>query len=102
MKLPRGSPISDGKPGISCMRAIEFAARPRAERRKTNFTHKDSQALYAPTLGMAGLDPAIHVFLRRRQDVDARNIGERSDAVLRTAIAGHDVVECLGIAGLDV
>jgi hypothetical protein len=32
---------------------------------------------------MAGLVPAIHVFNRpRMQDVDARNIGERSDAVL--------------------
>jgi hypothetical protein len=30
---------------------------------------------------MAGLDPAIHVFLRRRQDVDARHK------------AGHDVIQ---------
>jgi hypothetical protein len=42
MKLRRGSPASDGKPGVSCMRAIEFAAPPRAKRHKTNFTHKDS------------------------------------------------------------
>jgi hypothetical protein len=40
---------------------------------------------------MAGLVPAIHVFeVTRDQDVDARDIGERSDAVLRTAIPGHD------------
>jgi hypothetical protein len=38
---------------------------------------------------MAGLDPAIHV-LSFLEDVDARQIGERSDAVLRTAMAGHD------------
>jgi hypothetical protein len=34
---------------------------------------------------MAGLVPAIHVFATQKKDVDARNIGERSDAVLRTA-----------------
>jgi len=40
---------------------------------------------------MAGLVPAIHVFARSKaEDVDARHIGERSDAVLRTAMAGHD------------
>jgi hypothetical protein len=83
------------------MRTNEFARSPTAKRNKTNFTHKDSLPLYAPTLVMAGLGPAIHVFLRRRQDVDARHIGERSDAVLRTAMAGHDVVEWFGIAGLD-
>jgi hypothetical protein len=38
---------------------------------------------------MAGLVPAIHVLLYR-QDVDARDMGERSDAVLRTAMRGHD------------
>jgi hypothetical protein len=38
---------------------------------------------------MAGSSPAIHVFLRRRQDVDARHK------------AGHDVVEYFVIAGLD-
>src|SRR5688572_8982400 len=38
---------------------------------------------------MAGLVPAVYVLLRR-QDVDARDIGERSDAVLRTAMRGHD------------
>jgi hypothetical protein len=41
---------------------------------------------------MAGLVPAIHVFgrIECRKNVDA--IGERSDAVLRTAMhkAGHD------------
>ena len=40
---------------------------------------------------MAGLVPAIHVCLEfRKEDVDARDIGERSDAVLRTAMRGHD------------
>jgi hypothetical protein len=40
---------------------------------------------------MAGLVPAIYVFMRSKlKDVDARHIGERSDAVLRTAMAGHD------------
>jgi len=39
---------------------------------------------------MAGLVPAIHVLTARHKDVDARHIGERSDAVLRTAMAGHD------------
>ena len=39
----------------------------------------------------AGLVPAIHVFAPDRlQDVDARDVGERSDAVLRTAMRGHD------------
>ena len=36
---------------------------------------------------MAGLVPAIHVLLFGAKDVDARHIGERSDAVLRTAMA---------------
>jgi hypothetical protein len=40
---------------------------------------------------MAGLVPAIHVLLAAvKKDVDARDIGERSDAVLRTAMRGHD------------
>jgi hypothetical protein len=40
---------------------------------------------------MAGLVPAIHVLvIFRYEDVDAGHIGERSDAVLRTAMAGHD------------
>jgi len=38
---------------------------------------------------MPGLVPGIHVFLRG-EDVDGRDIGERSDAVLRTAKLGHD------------
>jgi hypothetical protein len=41
-KLHRGSPVSVGKPGISCRRAIEFAGARKAERHKTNFTLKDS------------------------------------------------------------
>jgi hypothetical protein len=40
---------------------------------------------------MAGLVPAIHVFHPIRiLGVDARDIGERSDAVLRTVMRGHD------------
>ena len=50
---------------------------------------------------MAGLVPAVHDFAVAcktlqwlgRQDVDARDIGERSDAVLRTAMRGHDESE---------
>jgi hypothetical protein len=42
LKLRRGAPVSDGKPGVSWMRAIEFAAPPMAKRHKTNFTRKDS------------------------------------------------------------
>jgi hypothetical protein len=37
---------------------------------------------------MAGLDPAIHVFnASMKKDVDAGHVGERNDAVLRTAMA---------------
>src|SRR3981081_2615179 len=39
---------------------------------------------------MPGLVPGIHVFTDRAEDVDGRDIGERSDAVLRTAMPGHD------------
>jgi len=39
---------------------------------------------------MRGLVPRIHVFLCGAKDVDGRDIGERSDAVLRTAKPGHD------------
>jgi hypothetical protein len=38
---------------------------------------------------MRGLVPGIHV-LAAKKDVDGRVIGERSDAVLRTAMPGHD------------
>jgi hypothetical protein len=39
---------------------------------------------------MPGLVPGIHVFSFQHQDVDGRDIGERSDAVLQTAMPGHD------------
>jgi hypothetical protein len=41
---------------------------------------------------MPGLVPGIHVFTKALtlKDVDGRDIGERSDAVLRTAMPGHD------------
>ena len=51
---------------------------------------------------MAGLVPAIHVFrLAKEQGVDARQIGERSDAVLRTAMAGHDDIEMVQSSSTD-
>jgi hypothetical protein len=44
-----------------------------------------------PSLVMAGLVPAIHVFIvARPQDVDARDIGVRKHAVPWTAMRGHD------------
>jgi len=40
---------------------------------------------------MPGLVPGIHVLnWSVSKDVDGRDIGERSDAVLRTAMPGHD------------
>ena len=39
---------------------------------------------------MPGLVPGIHA-LATKEGVDGRDIGERSDAVLRTAMPGHDV-----------
>jgi hypothetical protein len=39
---------------------------------------------------MAGLVPAIHASLYYAKAWMPGNIGERSDAVLRTAMAGHD------------
>ena len=38
---------------------------------------------------MPGLEPGIHV-LAAKKNVDGRDIGERSDAVLRTTMHGHD------------
>jgi hypothetical protein len=43
-------------------------------------------------LAMPGLVPGIHTFLAcGDKDVDGPDIGEQSDAVLRTAMPGHDV-----------
>jgi hypothetical protein len=40
---------------------------------------------------MPGLVPGIHILGEcGEKDVDGRDIGERSGAVLRTAIPGHD------------
>jgi len=40
---------------------------------------------------MPGLVPGIHVFkVNSKEDVDGRAVGERSDAVLQTAMPGHD------------
>jgi len=47
---------------------------------------------YKPLTVMPGLVPGIHVLAstNEQRDVDGRDIGERSDAVLRTALPGHD------------
>jgi hypothetical protein len=42
---------------------------------------------------MPGLVPGIHVFLSLSQDVDGRAKASGSDAVLRTAMPGHDGAE---------
>ena len=42
------------------------------------------------TAVMPVLVAGIHA-LAKKKDVDGRDIGERSDAVLRTAMPGHDV-----------
>jgi hypothetical protein len=40
---------------------------------------------------MPALVAGIHVLMHQQeQDVDGRDIGARSDAVLRTAMPGHD------------
>ena len=39
---------------------------------------------------MPGLVPGIHALLCDKEGVDGRDIGERSDAVLRPAMPGHD------------
>jgi len=66
---------------------------------KTNASRVRAFRGAAPTLTSLKLTerhgrlvPAIHVVgvVKRRLDVDARDIGERSDAVLRTATRGHD------------
>ena len=52
-KLRRGCTANDGKPGVSCMRAIEFAGSSTAKWHETSFTHKDS----LPFPGFASLNP---------------------------------------------
>jgi hypothetical protein len=71
MKLRRSSPVSDGKPGVSCMRAIEFAGSPMAERHKTKFTHKDS----LPFLFDDGGTKSPHLPWRGRSTREARRVG---------------------------
>jgi len=40
---------------------------------------------------MPSLVPGIHALsYRHEKDMDGRDMGERSDAVLRTAMPGHD------------
>ena len=70
--LCRGQAAQDGKAGINTS--------PRSFRRA-----------HSPLHVMPGLVPGIHVLLGTTlPDVDGRDIGERSDAVLRTAKPGHD------------
>jgi hypothetical protein len=46
---------------------------------------------YYAEVGQAPTSSAIHVFTTgNEKDVDARHIGVRMHAVLRTAMAGHD------------
>jgi hypothetical protein len=48
----------------------------------------------AKKLVMPGLEPGIHVFLIRcYKDVDGRAKASGSDAVLRTAMPGHDEID---------
>jgi hypothetical protein len=54
--------------------------------------HGDERAVFTDFI-MAGLVPAIHVFLAAKTWMPA-TIGERSDAVLRTAMRGHDGARC--------
>ena len=42
------------------------------------------------TAVMPGLVPGIHVLKDLQQALDGRDTGEPSDAVLRTAVPGHD------------
>jgi hypothetical protein len=49
---------------------------------------------------MAGLVPAIYVFISGIQDVDARDIGVRQNAVLCTAMRGYDERASLRPKGL--
>ena len=44
---------------------------------------------------MVGIASGIQVFRAAKKDVDGRDIGERSDAVLRTARPGHDDLSIL-------
>jgi hypothetical protein len=47
--------------------------------------------LSSPDIVMAGLDPAIHDFLRKKQDVDARHRRQvYAVCAKQTAMAGHD------------
>jgi hypothetical protein len=62
-KLRWGSSESDRKPGVSCVRAIEFAGPPMAKLHKSNFTHKDS------------LPPQAEGKARRSPDGAKRNPG---------------------------
>ncbi len=43
---------------------------------------------------MPGFMPGIHDLTQQKlKDVDGRDMGEQSDAVLRTAMPGHDGIE---------
>ncbi|HEY4747055.1 MAG TPA: hypothetical protein VIH38_05805, partial [Steroidobacteraceae bacterium] len=47
------------------------------------------RARHAPGLNTCAGHPRLSG-IRKSKDVDGRDIGERSDAVLRTAMPGHD------------
>jgi hypothetical protein len=90
LRLPLYEPEASLKEFV----VVVFAKLGRRMRREHEF-------LFAPSIVIAGLDPAIHgsaplmrplrCFLLRFS-MDHRVIGERSDAVLRTAMPGGDEV----------
>ena len=49
---------------------------------------------------MPGLVPGIHAFRARCQDVDGRAQASGSDAVLQTAVPGHDAVVYCEVTGM--
>ena len=63
-------------------------------RRAVRFSDRVMPAHSRSKNGVASLAyvAGIRIFVPNKQDVDARDIGERSDAVLRTAMRGHDAV----------
>ena len=78
-KMRRGSSASDGKPGVSCMRAVEFAAPSVSKRHETSFTHKDSLPQQAFSFDGGG-DEIFPTFPWRGK-VDARSAAGWGDSV---------------------
>ena len=77
--------------GHGVRRQRHAARRAGAERLSAAAGHsgKEEVGVRRPLYVMPGLVPGIHALLCR-QVVGGRDIGERSDAVLRTAVPGHD------------